>query len=164
MIEVRELAVSGERRDLEVDRAVAAIGVPVRLERLDRIAHRGDVGVVRGAGILLVFLEAERRRVLHERVDVAAGVLAQRQAGLLRFEDGPVVDVGEVHHLADVVAGLVLQRAAQDVERDERPEIADVAAGVGGEAARVHADEIASGGCEVLFASCQGVVQAHRDG
>ena len=50
-----------------------------------------------------------------------------------------VVDVGEVHHLAHCAAADVLQRAAQHVEADEGPEVADVAAGVHRETARVHA-------------------------
>ena len=43
------------------------------------------------------------------------------------------------------VAFLVLQGAPQHVEADERPEIADVAAGVDRQPARVHADGLAVG-------------------
>ena len=35
---MRQLAVVGQRRDLEIDRAVAAVGVPVAIERRDQVA------------------------------------------------------------------------------------------------------------------------------
>ena len=142
VIEARQLAVLRERRDLEVDRPVAAVGVAVALERLDHVGHRRDVLVVGGARLLLDRLEAERRGVLAERGDELVRVLAQRHAGLLRLEDGAVVHVGVVHHVPHVVALLVLQRAAQHVERDEGAEVADVAARVDRQAAGVHADPV----------------------
>ena len=142
VIETRELAVLGEGRDLEVDGPVAAIGVAALFERPDRLPHRLDVLGVGRARALFDDLETERRRVLAVRLDVAVGVLAQRHAGFLRLEDRAIVDVGEVHHVADVEAGLILQRAAQHVDGDKRPEVADVPAGVGRQPARVHPHEV----------------------
>ena len=162
VIEVRELAVGGERGDLEVDGPVAPVGVAVLFERLDRRGHGLDVVAVGRARRLFHRLEAERRRVLVEDRDVAVRVLAQRHAGLLRLEDGAVVHVGEVHDLADGESGLVLQRAAKDVNRDEGAEVADVPARVGGQAARVHPHEIVAGRDELLFTAGQRVVQAHQ--
>ncbi len=118
--------------------------------------------LVGGPRLLLGGLEPERRRVLAKRRDVAIGVLAQRHAGLVRFEDRAVVDVGEVHHVPHVEALLVLERPAQDVDGDERAEVADVAARVDGQAARIHADLVVAGGREVFFAAGQRVVKAHE--
>ena len=69
---------------------------------------------------------------------------AQVHPGLLGTGNRPIVDVREVHHLLHVVAQQVPQRAAQHVEADERPEIADVAARVDRQAAGVHADRVAA--------------------
>ena len=87
---------------LKVDRAVAAVGVAVALEREDHVAHRAQVRLVGRARRLLRRLDAELRRVLAERADPLLRVLAQRHAGLLRAGDRLVVDVGVVDGLADV--------------------------------------------------------------
>ena len=81
VVEPRQLAVVGQRRDLEVDRAVAAVGVAVAARApsiMSAIAARFASSVARG--VLLDRLEAERRGVLAERRDVLVGVLAQRHA------------------------------------------------------------------------------------
>ena len=127
----------------------------VLLERLDHAGHRRDV--IGGARRVLDRLEAERRGVLLERVDELLRVLAQRLAGLHRLDDRPIVDVGVVAHLLHGVA-VELERAAQDVERDERAEVADVAARIHGQAARVHAHGLALRRDEVFFAPAEGVV------
>ena len=82
---------------------------------------------------------------------------------LLRRVDRLVVHVREVHDVAHRVALLVLQRAAQHVEADERPEVADVAARVDRQAARVHADGPAVGRHELFFGAGQRVVEAHAE-
>ncbi len=163
VIETRELAVLGKGRNLEVDGPVAAIRVAARFERPDRLPHRLDVLGIGGARALFHDLEAKRRRILAVRLDVAVGVFAQRHAGLLRLEDGAVVDVGEVHDVPDVEAGLILQRAAQHVDGDKRPEVADVAAGIGGQPARVHPDGVVAEWCERFLATSQRVEEAHGD-
>ena len=162
MVEMRELAVVRKRRDLEVDRAVAPVGMSVLLERLDRVGHRGEILGISGARILFHRLEPECRRVLPEEIDVAIGVFAQRHACLLGLEDRPIVNVGEVHHLAYGIARLVCERAAEDVERDEGSEVADVPARVHRQAARVHPHGIVVCGREVLLAAGQRVVQTHQ--
>ena len=139
MIEPRQLAVGRQRRDLEIDRAVGRVGVPPLAERVDHVGHRLQVLVVGGARRVLDRLDAERQRVLAKRLDVLVGVLAQRQARLRGAGDRLVVHVGEVHDVVHLVAGHVLQRAAQHVHAHEGAEVADVAAGVDGQAARVHA-------------------------
>ena len=126
---------------------------------MSTIARR--FGLVGRARILLHRLEAHRRRVLEVRRDVPIGVLAQRHAGLRRRVDRLVVHVREVHDVAHGVAFLVPQRAAQHVQADERPEVADVPARVHRQPARVHADRPAVGRDELLFRSGQRVVEAH---
>ena len=131
------------------------------LERADQVAHRAEVRLVGGARVLFDGLEAERRGVLEERGDVLVRVLAQRQAGLLRLDDGAVVDVREVHHVDDVVAHPVLERAPQHVDGDERPEVADVAARVDRQPAGVHPHLLAVERREGLFLAGEGVEEAH---
>ena len=82
VVELRELAVVGQGVDLEVDRAIAPIGVTTRLERLDHLDHGAEVDLVGRPWIVLDPLQTERRRILEERVDVSIGVLAQRDPGL----------------------------------------------------------------------------------
>src|SRR5581483_2157225 len=74
-----------------------------------------------------------------------------------------VVDVGEVHHLADVVAEQVLQRSTQDVDADKGAEVADVPTRVDRQAARIHANRLAIERLERLLAARQRVVEAHHD-
>ena len=164
VIETRQLAVLGKGRNLEVDGPVAAIGVSALFERPDRLPHRLDVLGIGGARALFDDLEAERRRILAVRLDVAVGVFAQRHAGFLRLEDRAVVDVGEVHDVPDVEAGLILQRAAEHVDGDKRPEVADVPAGVGRQPAGVHPHEVVAQRCERFLATSQRVEQTHGSG
>ena len=140
VIEARQLAVVGQRRDLEVDRAVAAVGVAVA-RRAPRSCRPSPAGSPRRsrAAFSSTGSRPSAARVLAERGDVLVGVLAQRHAGLLRAGDRPVVDVGEVHHVAHVDSRPGTSSvAAQHVDADEGAEVADVAARVDGQAARVH--------------------------
>ena len=93
----------------------------------------------------------------------AWSVARGRHVCLLRLEDRTIVDVGEVHHVPHAVAGLVLQRAAQDVQRHERPEVADVTAGIHGEPAGIHAHLVALTRRKRFLSTCQGVVKTHAD-
>ncbi len=99
--------------------------------------------------------------VLAVRLHVAVGVLAKRHAGFLGFENRAIVHVGEVHDVADGEAGLVLQGAAEHVDGDERPEVPDVSAGVGGQPARVHAHQVVARRRERFLEAGQGVEEAH---
>ena len=163
-VEVRQAAVGRERRDLEVDRPVATVGVAVVLERQHHLAHRAEVHLVGGARRLLRRLEAQARRVLAERLDPGVGVLAQRLAGLGGAGDGLVVHVGVVEDAAHLMAAEILQRPAQHIEADEGAEVADVAAVVDGEPARIHPHGVVVRRRERLFLSGQRVVQTqHRN-
>ena len=165
MIEPREPAVLRKRRDLEIDRPVALVGVAVLLERPDELRHRIEVLLVGRARPLFDVFEPQRARVFEKRVDPLIRVLAQRHAGLLRSGDRAIVDVREVHDVPDLVVFEVSQRAPQHVDGNERPEVADVAAAVHREPARVHADEVVLRWRERLlpFASacCRAASQSH---
>ena len=100
VIEPRELAVVGQRGDPEVHRAVAAVGVTARFERLDGRHHRPQVLLVGRARRLLRRLDAEGLSVFPKRRDVAVGVLAQRYVGLAGAGNRLVVHVREVDDLA----------------------------------------------------------------
>ena len=163
VIEPRELAVVRQRRDPEVDRSVGRVRVAARLERAGssrpsragspRRSRAGSPRPARGPA-------PPRPRETPRCTDRCTR--AASTPAFARRVDRLVVDVGEVHDLADRVALLVLQRAAQHVEADERPEVADVPARVDRQAARVHADGLAVGGRESSSRSRQRVVEAHR--
>src|SRR2546422_807230 len=80
VIETRELAVVGQRGDLEVGRAVARVGMTVAAERGDQITHRAKVGLVGRARHLLRRLDAELFHVLAKRADPWLRVLRQLDA------------------------------------------------------------------------------------
>ena len=162
LVEARQLAVAGERRDAEVDGAVAAVRVAVFLERVHQFGHGFEIGLVGGSRRVFHRLEPERGGVLAKRLDVLRRVGAQVLAGLLGAENRPVVDVGEVHHLVHPPPAHVLQRAAQHVQADEGAEVADVPAVVDREAAGVHAHRVAHRRDKRLFLAREGVVKAHR--
>jgi hypothetical protein len=162
MIEMRELAVIGPRGNPEVDGAVAAVGVPVAIERGDELAHRGDVRLVGGARRLLDRFQPEHTRVFAERGDVLLGVAAQIHGSLLRAVDRAVVDVGVVDHLPDLVAEQMPQGSAQHIHADEGAKVADMAARVDGQAAGVDAHGVVAQRRKDLLSPAQRVEQAHR--
>jgi len=163
VVEPRQFAVVVERADLEVDGSVAAIRVAVLLEREHHVAHRPHVQVVGRPRRFFGCFDAERGGILAEGANPLFGVLAQRHLRRLRARDRLVVDVGVVDHLSNVMPGVVPQRAAEHVEADERPEIADVATGVDGEAAGVHPDGVVAQRSKRLFLACQRVVETKHE-
>jgi hypothetical protein len=162
VIEMRELAVAGQGGNLEVHGSIAAVGVPVPVERRDQIAHRGDVGLVGGTRVLLGLLEAEQTGVLHERGDVLVGVGPQVQTGLLRTKNRTVVHIGEINHLADLISEQVAKRPPQHVDAHEGAEIPDMPARVHGQAAGIHADGVPVARREHFLGSGQRIEQTHR--
>ena len=161
VIEPRKPAVLRKRRDLEIDGPFALVRVPVLLERPDELRHRVEVLLVGCTRALFDVFETKRARIFEERVDPLIRVLAQRHPRLLRSGDRAVVDVGEVEDVTDLVILEMAKRPAKHIDGDERPKVADMAAGVDGEAAGVHADEIVLGRGELFLGASQRVVQAH---
>jgi hypothetical protein len=75
--------------------------------------------------------------------------------------DGFVVHVGEVHDVVHLVAGHVLQRAAQHVHAHERPEVADMPARIDGQAAGVHPHGLSARRNKILLLPGEGVIETH---
>ena len=92
-----------------------------------------------------------RRVLLH--ADAVAGGVA----------DDLVVDVGDVHDVADVVSGLE-KKAVEKIDGDECAEIADVAVVVDGGSAGVHADVVVVDGVEVFDLGGERVVETNGHG
>ena len=159
----REHPVAGEGGDPEVDGPAGAVGRPGREQPLHHPDHRRDVLGIGGPGVVLGPTDAERVGVLVVLLDVARRVLPERLARLVRSPDRLVVHVREVLRLDHpVTPGF--EEPAEDVLRDERAEVPDVAAGVDGEPAGVHPHLVRPGRLESLDASGQGVPQAERPG
>ena len=169
-----QLPVGREARDLEVHVAVALVGVSFGDQVLDDRQHLRDV--VRRARVDLGRADAELLDVGEEELRVLSRDLERVE--LLAPRPGldlvlPLVrvvldvsDVGDVHHLVDLVA-QVFQPAPQDVCEQERPQIADVYAAPDGRAAVVHANDARLAGLERLLPPGEGVVdlEAHaQDG
>ena len=160
---VRELAVGGEGRDAEVDRAIAFVSVAAGGEALDERDH--VLNVIRGSHHVFRLLEAQGVGILAEGAGVDLGVFAQGFAGGDGLLDDAVVHVGEVHDVIKPVAA-VAQPAAQDVLEGEGPQVADVGEVPDGRAAGVHADEAILPRRELFDLLGEGVVetQGHRLG
>ena len=144
----------------EVERSLAHIGDALVPERFDHADHLGDV--VRCARIELGSLHAQDIKSLEERPYVGFRVFGQGHALLLALADRLVIHVGEVHHLGDLVAAE-LQRPAQQVLPDERPEIADVGVVMDCRPAGVHPHPVGLQRDEILDALAQRVVQTDHD-
>ena len=95
-------------------------------------------------------------------LDVGVRVVPDFEPGGLCLANGLVVDVGQVHHLGDVVAEK-LQGASQDVLEEEAAEVADVGEVVDRRSAGVHAHMARLDRLEVLELAVQRVVEAQRN-
>ena len=95
-----------------------------------------------GAGDDLRLFHLEGVEVFEEGFFEAGGVFADGHPGGGGVADDLVVDVGDVH---DVAGGDSLQseEAAQHVDLEEGPEVADVAVVIDGGSAGVHAELLA---------------------
>lgn len=134
------------------------VGGVLRGQLLDEGNHRGDV--FSGAGNDLGLLDLEGIEVFEEGLFEAGGVVADGYPGSGGVADDLVVHVGDVH---DVAGGdsLQLEEAAEDVDLEERPEVADVAVVVDGGPAGVHAECLAVDGCEFFDAAGEGVEESN---
>ena len=105
-----------------------------------------------GAGDDLGLLDGEGVEVLEEGFFEAGGVFADGHPGSGGVADDLVVDVGDVH---DVPGDDSLQpeEAAEDVDLEEGPEVADVAVVINRRPAGVHAEGLAVGRREFFDAA-----------
>ena len=104
-------------------------------------------------------LDPEPVAVLLERAREGVHVRAERHALLAGGGDRPVVHVGQVHDVEDLVAAG-LEPAPQQVLEEERPEVPDVGVVVDRGPAGVQRDPPRLQGDERLDAAGEGVVEA----
>jgi hypothetical protein len=81
----------------------------------------------------------------------------------VKSRDGLVVHVREVGDVVHLPAADIFQRTAQDVHRDERPEVADMPAGIHGKAARIHAHRGIGDRRKLLLLARERVVETHAE-
>ncbi len=151
-----ELAVLGEAGDAEVPAAVFdLVGDVFGGEALDERDHLGDV--VGGAGDLFGALDGEGVHVFEEGLFVFRGCSRSMvEVGRCGVADDLVVDVGDVHDVADGDA-VLLEDAAKEIDVEEGAEVADVAVVVDGGAAGVHAEGLVVRRREGFDAAAEGV-------
>ncbi|OSX69113.1 hypothetical protein BU14_1844s0001 [Porphyra umbilicalis] len=132
--------------DVKVDRAARGVGHPPP----DNALNVGnDVGhVLADAGDQVGRAHAERAHVVKEGRLVAAGEVRKRLPRLSRPLDNLVVNVRHVHLQRHLVAKVVGEEAAEDVERHVVARMPNVRHVVHGRAARVPADGAAVAGAE----------------
>src|SRR5207253_9559109 len=158
-VEVRQPTVAWKRRDPEVGRAIANVGVALLVEDLDQPHHLEDVSG--GSRVLLRPLDAEGIEVLKERLDVFLGELVDGDSGIRRFLDDAVLDIGQIHHLRHLVT-LLSQHAPKQILEEERSKIPDVSKIVHRRAAGVHPNVTRLERSKLFDLAAHGVVQAQR--
>ena len=144
-LESRQLRVTRELRDVEVDPVRDAVRDALRLERADHLDLLGDVLARLAQHLGLEAVQAAPvaqplRRVLRGHLGGAAAALARGQLHLVLAGVGVVgemPDVGDVDDVRDPQAGPE-QRAPEQVREDVRPHVPDVLRRVDRRAARVH--------------------------
>ena len=151
----RELAVGGEAGDAEVPASVLRLVSAVAgAELLDERDHFRDV--VSGVRDDFGALDAEGGHVLEEGVLEAFAVGADIESEGGGVADDLVVDVRDVHDVADGDP-MLPEGATEDVDVEEGAEVADVAEVVDGGAAGVHTQFAAIGGSEGFDLPAEGV-------
>src|SRR6202011_74761 len=128
------------------------------LDQDDHLLH-----VLGGAGIELDRLSPQRLEVLEEGLLEGPGQLLDGQAGRRRLLDDPVVHVGDVHHLPDLVAAHP-DVAAKQVVDQKGTGVADVRVVPDGGPAGVHAHLARFQRTELLLALPERVVQPQGHG
>src|ERR1700694_1708686 len=117
--------------------------------------------VLRGARVVLRPLDSQRVEILEKRLDVLLGELIDRLAMLRGLLDDAVLDIGEVHHLRDLVA-LLEEDPAQQILEEEGAEVADVGIVVHRWTAGVHPNVALLDRYELFHPATHRVVQAQR--
>src|SRR5579864_7594057 len=117
---MRKAPVARHGRNLEVDRPLAEVRVPVLLESMHEASHRLEIFRVGRPWRFLDLFEAKSPRVLPKRGDVLIGVGAKVHAGFLRAENRSNVHVREVDDLTHIVSIEVAESSPQYVDAHER--------------------------------------------
>ena len=159
-VELREPPVRRELGDREIDRPVVAdVRHAAGQQPLDQLDHGADV--LGRPRLRVRRADPQPVAILLERPREGIHVRPERHALLTRRGDGPVVHVGQVHDMEDLVAAG-LEPAAQKVLEEERPEIADVGVVVDGGTAGVERHPARVERLERLDFPGQRVVEAER--
>jgi len=119
------------------------------------------VHVLGGPGIVLGALDVEAVQVLEEGLDVWSRDLGHGAPLKPGLADDLVLDIGDVHHLQDLVSPEA-QIAAQEVLKDVGPEVPDVGEIVDRGPTGVQADPTRLQRMELLQASRHGIEEADR--
>src|SRR5690606_4132297 len=130
-------------------------------QALDHRQHLRDM--VRRAGLEVGPLDAQGGLVLVHGGDEAVGERADGLVVLDRPPDDLVVDVGDVAHVAQLVAARP-QPALDHVEDDQHPGMTDVAVVVDRHAAHVHAHATGLDRLEYFLATGFGIVDSQHRG
>ena len=157
----RQLAVRRQTGNPEVGRAVHLISMAGLGDALDEADHLRYV--VGGRRHELRPFEPQLGAVLEERLHVLRGVFSDRNAGGRGGGNDLVLDVRDVHHVAQPPTA-VADVPPQDVLEGKRPEVADVDVVVDRGPARVHADGGAIRRRECLLGAGQAVVELEGHG
>ena len=155
-VAVGELPVGREAGDVEVDVSPARVGRPLLDEVLNHLDHLADVRGRPGGDVRPA--DAKGVHVLVVFPDELLGQLPDGDLEPPRAGDDLVVHVCEVAHEGDLVAPAS-EVAADDVEDDGRPRVAEVAEVVDRHPADVHLHPAGLEGFERLLASGEGVVE-----
>ena len=166
-VEVGELPVIGERRDVVIEVSARHVRVPVRLDFLDELNHVGNM--LRRLADDVGTADVHRVDVGKERVRVEACNL---EHGLMPFLSrlhhlvGSVVgiarkmaDISYVHHVLYVVA-QIRERLVKDVKKNVGAEIPDVRVIIDRRAASIKADMSFDNRLELLHLPSHRVVQS----
>ena len=136
-VAVGELAVLRVAGHVKVNVAVGLVGKTLVDERLRELDDLADV--VGGPGEVVDRVDAHRGQVAHVVGRHFVGQRGHAHTAAIRFVDQLVVDVGDVDHQRDLVAGI--GQIALDRVEDDRPDhVSDVAGLVNRGAAEVDAD------------------------
>ena len=87
-------------------------------------------------------LDIQRRRVFQKRLLIFRRVLLHRHAIPGRVADDLVIDIRNIHHVADVIPTLP-QEPIEQVHRNERAKISDVSVVVNRRPTGIHPDLVA---------------------
>ena len=157
-----ELAVTLELADGVIHVAIpGAVGKLAPFERADHVDHRRHV--LRGARLVIGFLDAERRGIFVHRGYEAGGQRLDRLVVLLSALDDLVLDVRDVLNVGDAKARCS-QPPPHDVESDHDTRVSEVAVVVDGHSADVHAHLAGRDRNERLLLSRKRVIDLQHSG
>ncbi len=106
-------------------------------------------------------LDSDHRGIFQKCFLILRGVLLHADAVARRKPDNFVVHVGDIHDVVHCVSALQ-QKPAQNVNRNESSEVANVTVIVDGRAAGVHADLMIDKRTELLDPRRQGIKKTKR--